>query len=42
MELEVITLTESATTKVDELIKDEGEENLALTRSGKARRMLRF
>ena len=30
MELQVITLTESATTKVDELIKDEGEENLAL------------
>ena len=30
MELEVITLTESATTKVDELIKDEGEDNLAL------------
>ena len=26
----MITLTESATTKVDELIKDEGEENLAL------------
>ncbi|GIR38274.1 MAG: hypothetical protein CM15mP49_36590 [Actinomycetota bacterium] len=37
----MITLTESATTKVDELIKDEGEDNLAL-RSGKARRMLRF
>ena len=26
----MITLTESATTKVDELIKDEGEDNLAL------------
>ena len=30
MELEVITLTESATTKVDELIKVEGDDNLAL------------
>ena len=37
----MITLTESATTKVDELIKDEGEDNWRFG-SGKARRMLRF